>query len=238
MFRSITRARLVPRTFIRFNTTKPLFPQIYPINKDKITEEDVDKWISALKHLKNGKKIHETEEEIYLGQMTQPEQFITKKFEPSLQQIEETLEYKNKQIPLKSDPTVDNFINLIMRHGRKARAQKIVSRAFYIVQLKLRKDPIEVLKETLNKLGPLVTTKSMSTGVAKRRIVPIPLNERQRNRFAIKWILEASKNRKSNDFAVRLAEEIINAYEGKSSGYDKKAQMHKQATQQRAYINL
>ena len=78
----------------------------------------------------------------------------------------------------------------------------------------------------------------MSTGVAKKRVVPIPLNEKQRNRFAIKWILEASNSRKSNDFSVRLAEEIINAYQGKSSGYDKKAQMHKQATQQRAYINL
>ena len=136
------------------------------------------------------------------------------------------------------DPTVDNLTNLIMRHGKKAKAQKVVSRALYIVQLKLRKDPIEVLRETLDKLGPLVNTKTMSTGVAKKRVVPIPLNEKQRNRFAIKWILEASNSRKSNDFSVRLAEEIINAYQGKSSGYDKKAQMHKQATQQRAYINL
>ncbi|KAI5967149.1 hypothetical protein CANMA_003206 [Candida margitis] len=217
---------------------KSLFTEIYPIDKDKITEQDVDKWIDALKQLRKGKKIHETPEEIYLGQITQPEQFITNKFEPTLEQVEESYSYSNKQIPLKSDPTVDNFINLVMRHGRKARAQKIVSRAFYIVQMKLRKDPIQVLKDTLDKLGPLVTTKSISTGVAKRRIVPIPLNERQRNRFAITWILEASKNRKSNDFAVRLAEELINAHEGKSSGYDKKAQMHKQATQQRAYISL
>ncbi|CAD1809336.1 Ribosomal protein S7p/S5e family protein [Candida parapsilosis] len=250
-----SRRVLIPRihlSCVRFNssiTTSPasdskstiqksLFAQIYPVDKDKITEQDVDKWIDALKQLRKGKKTHETPEEIYLGQLAQPEQFITNKFEPTLEQIEETYSYSNKQVPLKSDPTVDNFINLVMRHGRKARAQKIVSRAFYIVQMKLRKDPIQVLKDTLDKLGPLVTTKSISTGVAKRRIVPIPLNERQRNRYAITWILEASKNRKSNDFAVRLAEELINAYEGKSSGYDKKAQMHKQATQQRAYISL
>ncbi|KAI3403590.2 hypothetical protein KGF56_003635 [Candida oxycetoniae] len=220
------------------NTSRSLFSQIYPIDRESISEEDLDKWVDAVKQLRQGKKVHETSEEVYLGQLVQPEPYVTKVFEPTLEQIEETYAYADKRIPLKQDPTVQNLVNLIMRHGKKTVAQKNVSRAFYIVQLKLRKDPIQVLKETLDKLGPLVKTKTVSTGVAKRKIVPVPLNERQRNRYAINWILEASKNRKSNDFAVRLAEELINAYEGKSTGYEKKAQMHKLATQQRAYISL
>ncbi|CAK9441507.1 mitochondrial 37S ribosomal protein uS7m [Lodderomyces beijingensis] len=215
-----------------------LLAEIYPLNKQEITEQDLDKWIDAVKNLNGGKAKHETAEEIYLGQLIQPEPYLRRKFEPTREQLEETYAYANKQIPLRLDPTVQNFINLIMRHGRKAQARKYVSRAFYIVQMKLRKDPIEVLKETLDKLGPLVKTRTMSTGVAKKKVVPVPLNERQRNRYAITWILEASKNRKSNDFSVRLAEELINAYQGKSSGFEKKAQMHKQATQQRAYIQL
>lgn len=254
LIRSCSKIARIPRvsqvivpSLVRFNsTTKPsqhqqqksLLAEIYPVNKDTITDEDLDKWVDAVQQLKGGKCIHETPEEIYLGQLSQPEQFLKKTFEPTVEQIAEAQKYTDKQIPLRSDPTVDNLTNLIMRHGKKAKAQKIVSRAFYIIQLKLRQDPIEVWKETLDKLGPLVNTKTVSTGVAKKRIVPIPLNEKQRNRFAIKWILEASNNKKSNDFAVRLAEEIINAYQGKSSGYDKKAQMHRQATQQRAYISL
>lgn len=251
LIRSCTRIARIPRvspvatpSMVRFNSTsesqqKPsLLAEIYPVNKDTVTDEDLDKWVKAVQQLKRGKGIHETPEEIYLGQLAQPEQFLKKSFEPTIEQVEETQKYADKQIPLRSDPTVDNLTNLIMRHGKKAKAQKIVSRAFYIIQLKLRQDPIEVWKETLDKLGPLVNTKTMSTGVAKKKIVPIPLNEKQRNRFAIRWILEASNSKKSNDFAVRLAEEIINAYQGKSSGYDKKAQMHKQATQQRAYISL
>ena len=249
LIRAFTAASRVPRASllscvaVRFNSTskaskQPLLAEIYPLNKDSITEKDLDNWIDAVKQLKSGKASHETPEEIYLGQLSQPQQFLKQTYEPTVEQIEETKKYANKKIPLRSDPTVDNLTNLIMRHGKKAKAQKVVSRALYIVQLKLRKDPIEVLRETLDKLGPLVNTKTMSTGVAKKRVVPIPLNEKQRNRFAIKWILEASNSRKSNDFSVRLAEEIINAYQGKSSGYDKKAQMHKQATQQRAYINL
>ena len=30
-----------------------------------------------------------------------------------------------QKIPLRSDPTVDNLTNLIMRHGKKAKAQKL-----------------------------------------------------------------------------------------------------------------
>ncbi|EMG47921.1 RSM7 37S ribosomal protein S7 [Candida maltosa Xu316] len=250
LIRSCTRIARIPRvstaipSLIRFNSTTTesknpsLLTQIYPVSKENITEEDLDKWIDAVNNLKAGKTHHETLEEIYLGQLTQPDQFLKTSFEPTAEQIEETQKYADKRIPLRTDPTVDNLVNLIMRHGRKARAQKIVSRALYIVQMKLRQDPIEVLKETLDKLAPVVNTKTVSTGVAKRKIVPIPLNEKQRNRFAIRWILDASDNRKSDDFAVRLAEELINAYQGKSSGFDKKAQMHKQATQQRAYITF
>ena len=219
-------------------TKKSLFAEIYPIDKEKVTEEDLDKWIDAVRQLKNGKQNHETAEEIYLGQITQPEPYINRSFEPTIEQIEETYAYSNKEVPLKADPIVQNLVNVIMRHGKKALAQKTVSRALYIVQMKLRKDPIEVLKETLVNLGPLVKTRSISTGVAKRTIIPVALNERQRNRFAIGWILEASKKRKNNDFAVRLAEELINAYNGKSSGYEKRLQMHKAAMQQRANISI
>ncbi|ABN65229.1 predicted protein [Scheffersomyces stipitis CBS 6054] len=208
------------------------------MNKDSITESDVDEWLSAVKNLKNGKSMAETEQEVYLSQLAHPEPFLEDKFEPTEEQLAEVAAYAGKGVPLKSDPTVDNLINLIMRHGKKATAQRTVSRALYIIQLKTRKDPVETLKETLDKLGPLVTTRVVQTGTAKNKVVPVPLNQRQRNRFAITWILDGCKKKKSPDLAVRLAEEIIAAYEGKSSGYDRKAQMHKLAMQQRAYITL
>ncbi|CAI5759811.1 unnamed protein product [Candida verbasci] len=249
IYRQIPRSIISPT--IRYNSTtttaQPVkkvesnyfLTQIYPISETEITDKDLDSWIEAVKNLKQGKKIFDTKEEIYLNQIVNnSEEYLKKSFEPSLKQIEESKKYADKAIPLMNDPIVDNLVNLIMRHGKKNLARKVVNRAFFIIQMKLRKDPIEIFKETLDKLGPVVKTRSMSTGFAKKKIVPQPMTERQRNRFAITWILEASKSRKSNDFSVRLAEEIINAYMGKSSGYDKKAQMHKLATQQRAYIQL
>ncbi|CCE85234.1 Piso0_004816 [Millerozyma farinosa CBS 7064] len=221
------------------NTNKPgLFPQIYPVNKDKIEESDIDEWLKAVKELRGGKAVAETEYEVYLTELANPEQFQQDEFVPSEEQKAQSEKYANKRVPVQNNTTVETVVNLIMRDGKKYKAQKIVYRALYIVHLRTRKDPVEILEETLSKLGPLMTTKVEKTGVAKNRVVPVPLNRRQRNRYAIMWILDGAEKKKSSDFSVRLAEEIVGAYEGKSSGYDKRAQMHKAAMAQRAYIRL
>lgn len=232
------------KMLLRFNSTVKdsvkspnLTSQVFPIDKENITEQDVDEWLKSLERLKQGNS-PDNESEMYISQLTEPKQQLQEKFVPSQEQLDEISAFKDTQIPLKANPIVENLVHLIMRDGKKSKAQKIVSRALYIVYLKLRQDPIVILKETLDKLGPLLATKVEKTGTAKNKVVPYPLNEKQRNRYAILWILDGASKKKSSDFSVRLAEELISAYEGKSSGYDKKAQMHKSAIAQRAYIKL
>ncbi|QBM87232.1 SSU ribosomal protein MRPS7P [Metschnikowia aff. pulcherrima] len=215
-----------------------LTAKVFPLEKDEITENDVDEWLRAVQTLKEGKTAPETEAEVYLSQLLQPEEFLKEEFVPTKEQLAEVEKYSNKAVPLPIDPVIENFTNLIMRDGKKERAQIKLSKALYMVYLKTRRDPVEVLYETLDKLGPLFQLKVKKTGTAKNRTVPFPLNRRQRNRFAILWILEGAQKKKSLDFSVRLAEEIIGAYEGKSLGYDKKLQLHKNAITNRAYIEL
>lgn len=159
-------------------------------------------------------------------------------FEPTAEQLAKVESLQDKPIPQKIDSVVQHCTNMIMKDGKKARAQRVMAKALYLVRLELRKDPVEVLKETLDKMGPLMQLKTYKTRVAKNLTVPVPLNARQRNRRAFEWIIEGSEKRRSKDFAVRLGEEIISAYEGKSSGYEKRLQMHKAAMLHRAYIKL
>ncbi|OBA19773.1 ribosomal protein S7 [Metschnikowia bicuspidata var. bicuspidata NRRL YB-4993] len=215
-----------------------LTAKVFPLEKDQITEKDVDEWLKAVQTLKSGKATPETEAEVYLSQLAQPEEFLKEEFVPTEEQLNEVERYSNKSVPLPNDPVIENFTNLIMRDGKKERAQIKLSKALYIVYLKTRRDPVEVLYETLDKLGPLFQLKVKKTGTAKNRTVPFPLNRRQRNRYAILWIMGGAEKKKSLDFSVRLAEEIIGAYEGKSLGYEKKAQLHKMAITNRAYIEL
>lgn len=145
---------------------------------------------------------------------------------------------KVKDIPIIKDDVVDHCINMVMKDGKKSQARKRLSRALYLVYLNKRKNPVEILKDCLDNLAPLMKTKTMKTGFAKNVTVPMPLSQRQRNRIAFQWILEGSDKRKSNDISVRLSEEILSVYEGKSSGFEKKALMHKQSVAHRGYLKL
>lgn len=218
------------------NSPQSLTLKIFRPDKEEITDLDLDEWLKAARTLREGKKAPETETEIYLQEFLKPEQFLQEEFQPSEAQLAEVEKFRDAPVPLKNDPTIEHFVNVIMRHGKKSKARTIVSRAFYIVYLRLRKDPVKVFYEALEKLGPLFDTRTEKTGFAKNRVVPYPLNKRQRNRYAMNWILDGSNNKKSPALSVRLAEEIINAYEGRSSGYEKRARMHKEATAQRSYI--
>lgn len=217
-----------------------LLTQIYPINKESVNESDIDEWLSAVKKLKrNNSRNVETPEEVYLQTLTQqPETFLNESFEPTEEQLAQVELINGEPVPLFNHPIIENFVCLMMKDGKKSKYQKILNRALYIIYLKKRQDPVQLLSETLDKLGPLMASRTEKTGTAKNRLVPYPLNQRQRNRYAIKWILDGATKKKSSDYSVRLAEEIMSAHEGKSSGYERKAQMHKAAIQQRAYIKL
>lgn len=58
----------------------------------------------------------------------------------------------------------------------------------------------------------------------------------------MQWILDAANKKKSRGsgrgmFAQRVAEEIINVIEGKSSAWDKRGLIHKTGTSSRANLN-
>lgn len=209
------------------------------------TDEEVDEWLKDIEELKTEFSEREFLPEVSLAPPGQAridlvEEAIksSQEFEPSQEQLEEWEALKDQPMPQLKDPTVQHVTNMIMRHGKKDRAQKIISRALYFLHCKTRKDPVELLKKALDDMAPLIMVKTFNTGVAKAAVIPVPLSQRQRNRIAWKWIVEGANKRVSNDFAVRLGEELVAVYEGKSSGFEKRDQMHKTAIAHRSYIQL
>lgn len=169
---------------------------------------------------------------------------FNEEFEP-LQKTEITSEQREwvshlegKDVPSLHDETMTYLANVIMRHGKKAQAYRFLNQALYLVFLRTRKDPVSQLKDVLENMAPVVRLKRFSDGGARAELVPVPMSERQRLHQAWTWILEASDRHESRDFPVRLAEEIIRAINGSSSGFDKKKQQHKTAIANRAYVSL
>lgn len=71
--------------------------------------------------------------------------------------------------------------------------------------------------------------------------IPMPLEVRQRRRIAFQWILDAVTKKPSmgsgrEQFAHRLASEIIAVVEGRSAVWDKRGNVHRIATAARANL--
>lgn len=238
------RATLI---YPRFNSTVSLESEKI-VNKSAVdsvnVEEDVDEWLTAIKNLR--------EEFSSSGNPYSPETSLappgeteidfttveTTKWEPNEEQLAELAALKGKSIPLPNDEVISYCTNLIMRHGKKARAEKFLARALYIVKLQLRTDPVQVFKDVLERMAPLMMVKSFKDGTAKIQQIPVPLGHKTRLRIAFGWIVTRSSDRKKRDFSVRLAEEIIAAHNGTAKGFEYRSEMHKEAVQQRAYVKM
>lgn len=159
-------------------------------------------------------------------------------FQPTAEQVTASEELKGKGLPKQKDEVLELAVNIIMKDGKKEVARKHLNRTLYLLFLETRSNPVEKLKEALDIVAPIVVTKTVKTGFAKNYTVPVPLTQRQRNRMALLWILNSSDSKASNDFSVRLCDEILHVLSGKSSLMDKKVLSHKMAIANRSYLSI
>lgn len=219
------------------------------VDPSKSAEQDATEWLEAIEQVRkefthdgklpfNPTKAFSPDGETEVNLVQQAMDFHVKEntFKPSAQQQEEFDRVKNIDIPVRSDPVIQYLTNVIMHSGRKARAQRTMSEALYLVHLQTRTDPVQLLKDTLESMAPILKLRRYTDGGARAEMIPVPLNERQKFRQAWKWIIDASDKRGSKSFSVRLAEEIIAASNKSSSGYEKREQLHKAGVAARSFI--
>ncbi|CAG8455174.1 25046_t:CDS:1 [Dentiscutata erythropus] len=129
---------------------------------------------------------------------------------------------------IREDPILTHVINMVMRDGKKARARRYIADACLELRKQTNNDPLEIIKVAIDKTAPLAGLISRKKG-SKVIQIPKPLNERQRNHKAIKWILEASDKKPGKKFSIRLANEFLAVINGQSLALQKKEQLHKLA---------
>lgn len=131
-------------------------------------------------------------------------------------------------IPPAEDPLLHYISSTIMRDGKRNTADRVVSRMLLHVHALTRAPPLPIVREAVHAVSPMVKC------ISQRRSVkviqkPIALSERHRTRFAIKWLLLASRNRKEKTLEERLAKEVIAVLQGSSEALKKREEMHKLA---------
>ncbi len=129
------------------------------------------------------------------------------------------------------------FMNIVMRSGKKAVAERIVYGAFDHIQEKAGKDPIEVFNTAINNIKPVVEVKSRRVGGANYQ-VPVEVRPVRRLALAMRWLREAAKKRGEKSMDMRLAGELIDAAEGRGGAMRKREDTHRMADANKAFSHF
>ena len=129
-------------------------------------------------------------------------------------------------IPPAEDPLLHYLTSSIMKHGRRSKAARVTSRALLHLHSFTRSEPMPLLREAILAASPAVKCLTHRHG-AKNVHKPVALGEKQRTRFAVQWILEASNSKPGKTLEERLAREIIAVLEGNSKALAKKMELHR-----------
>jgi small subunit ribosomal protein S7 len=139
--------------------------------------------------------------------------------------------------PKYNDYTVAKFINYIMIQGKKHVSRGIVYDAFDIIEQRAKKEPLEVFRQAISNVAPLIEVKSRRVGGATYQ-VPMDVREERRIALAIRWIKQYSNSRRDKSMALKLAAELMAASKGEGSSVKKKEDTHRMAEANKAFAHF
>jgi small subunit ribosomal protein S7 len=138
--------------------------------------------------------------------------------------------------PLFNDLVVAKLINMVMERGKKSTAERIVYGALEQVKKKTGKEPLEVFRQAVDNVRPLLETKSRRVGGATYQ-VPISVPPERGSSLAMRWMRNYARERKGKPMQEKLAQEIIDSYNRTGTSMKKKEDMHKMAESNRAFAH-
>ncbi|MEE9597481.1 MAG: 30S ribosomal protein S7 [Acidiferrobacterales bacterium] len=136
--------------------------------------------------------------------------------------------------PKYGSETLAKFINVVMKRGKKAVAEKIVYGALDMVAERTKKDPVEVFNQALDNVRPLVEVKSRRVGGATYQ-VPIEVRSMRQGALAMRWMIEAARARSGKSTGDRLAAELLDAAEKRGNAVRKREDAHRMAEANKAF---
>lgn len=144
---------------------------------------------------------------------------------------------------LKPDPKyksilASKFINCLMYDGKKSTAQNVFYDALDLIKERLAdQDPIEVFHTAVENVKPHVEVRSRRVGGAAYQ-VPMQVNRNRQQSLAIRWILGAVREKKGRATFLKLADELIAAFNREGAAVTKRENVHRMADANKAFAHF
>ena len=140
--------------------------------------------------------------------------------------------------PKFGDLVVTKFMNYVMYEGKKAVAENIVYGAFEILADKKKdQEPVATFHAALDNVAPSVEVRSRRVGGANYQ-VPVEVRPVRRVALAMRWLKESARKRGEKSMAQRLANELLEAVEGRGGAMKKRDEVHRMAEANKAFSHF
>ncbi|KAJ6544023.1 ribosomal protein S7 domain-containing protein [Mycena capillaripes] len=152
-------------------------------------------------------------------------------------------------VPPAEDPLLHFLTSMIMKHGERAKARRVVSKTLLYIFTLTRAPPLPILREAVLLASPAIKTVSQTHG-AKVVHTPMALNEKHRTHYGLAWLLASSRGRVGRRLEERLAREMVDIVQRTHASRDQprdtrlpgalglKYDMHKFATVNRGNVRI
>ena len=144
---------------------------------------------------------------------------------------------------LKPDPKFDSilaskFINCLMWDGKKTTAQAV----FYNALAEIKKrvpdaEAIEVFTTAVENVKPHIEVRSKRVVGASYQ-VPMQVSRSRQQSLAIRWLLTAIRDKKGRPTHMRLADELVAAYNREGAAMTKRENTHRMAEANKAFAHF
>jgi len=134
------------------------------------------------------------------------------------------------------DVVIAKFMNTLMYEGKKSVAEGIVYGALDGVEKKAKTDPVALFRQALENVAPSVEVRSRRVGGATYQ-VPVEVRTERRQALAIRWIINAARDRNDKTMVDRLSAELLDASNNRGAAVKKREDTHRMAEANRAFAH-
>jgi len=138
--------------------------------------------------------------------------------------------------PVYGSKVVTKLINQVMLDGKRSIAQTIVYDAFNAMAEKLGQDAMTIFNQAMENVKPVLEVKARRVGGSTYQ-VPMEIRAERRQTLAIRWIVDAARKRSERTMAMKLAGELMDAYNQAGSAFKKKEEVHRMAEANKAFAS-
>ena len=139
--------------------------------------------------------------------------------------------------PVHNSTVLTKFTNAIMLDGRKTVAEAIITKSFTNIQDKTGESPMSIFNKAIENVRPLVEVRSRRVGGATYQ-VPVEVKGNRSQALAIRWLVNAIRNRKEKSLMEKLSSELMDAAGNKGSAIKKREDTHKMAEANKAFAHF